>query len=140
MLLTAAEVLLERVPALTERLIGDLAKHSPLFDLAVPRDEHWQQVSEAMRYGIEAFAARRCEPRKDLAYAQELGRRRAEQGLPVPLPVAPARPDRPDPGPGRPPAGGGPGSGGRVTRGRAGAPGPGGSRVGCGRAGRRAGR
>ncbi len=84
-LLTAAEVLLERVPALTERLIGDLAKHSPLFDLAVPRDEHWQQVSEAMRYGIEAFAARRCDPRKDLAYAQELGRRRAEQGLPLDL-------------------------------------------------------
>ncbi|MFD3718039.1 PucR family transcriptional regulator [Streptomyces sp. NPDC058674] len=84
-LATATEVLLERVPALTEQLIGDLAKHSPLFDLAVPRDEHWQQVSEAMRYGIEAFAARRSDPRKDLEYAQELGRRRAEQGLPLDL-------------------------------------------------------
>ncbi|MFD3540597.1 PucR family transcriptional regulator [Streptomyces sp. NPDC058662] len=84
-LLTAAEVLLERIPALTEQLIGDLAKHSPLFDLAVPRDEHWQQVSEAMRYGIEAFAARRSDTRKDLVYAEELGRRRAEQGLPLDL-------------------------------------------------------
>lgn len=84
-LLTAAEVLLERVPALTEQLIGDLAKHSPLFDLAVPRDEHWQQITEAMRYGIEAFAARRSDSRKDLDYAQELGRRRAEQGLPLDL-------------------------------------------------------
>lgn len=84
-LLTAAEVLLERVPALTEQLIGDLAKHSPLFDLAVPRDEHWKQISEAMRYGIEAFAARRSDLRKDLAYAEELGRRRAEQGLPLDL-------------------------------------------------------
>uniref|UniRef100_A0AAU2JYL5 Helix-turn-helix domain-containing protein n=1 Tax=Streptomyces sp. NBC_00049 TaxID=2903617 RepID=A0AAU2JYL5_9ACTN len=84
-LLTAAEVLLERIPELTEELIGDLAKHSPLFDLAVPRNEHGQQVSEAMRYGIEAFAARRSDPRKDLVYAQELGRRRAEQGLPLDL-------------------------------------------------------
>lgn len=85
MLLTAAEVLVERIPELTEQLIGDLAKHSPLFDLVVPRDEHWQQISEAMRYGIEAFAARRSDPRKDLAYAEELGRRRAEQGLPLDL-------------------------------------------------------
>ncbi|MEV6955699.1 helix-turn-helix domain-containing protein [Streptomyces sp. NPDC051183] len=84
-LLTAAEVLVERIPALTDQLIGDLAKHSPLFDVAVPRDEHWQQISEAMRYGIEAFAARRSDLRKDLAYAQELGRRRAEQGLPLDL-------------------------------------------------------
>lgn len=85
MLLTAAEVLLERIPELTEELIGDLAKHSPLFDLAVPRDEHWQQVSEAMRYGIEAFTARRKDTRKDLEYARELGLRRAEQGLPLDL-------------------------------------------------------
>ncbi|MBT2543942.1 helix-turn-helix domain-containing protein [Streptomyces sp. ISL-44] len=84
-LLTAAEVLLERVPELTEQLIGDLAQHSPLFDLVVPRDEHWQQISEAMRYGIEAFAARRSDTRKDLVYAEELGRRRAEQGLPLDL-------------------------------------------------------
>ncbi|MER5933419.1 helix-turn-helix domain-containing protein [Streptomyces sp. NPDC002054] len=84
-LLGAAEVLMERIPELTDQLIGDLVKHSPLFDLAVPRDEHWQQVSEAMHYGIEAFAARRSEPRKDLAYAEELGRRRAGQGLPLDL-------------------------------------------------------
>ncbi|QES47406.1 PucR family transcriptional regulator [Streptomyces venezuelae] len=84
-LLGAAEVLMDRIPALTDQLIGDLVKHSPLFDLAVPRDEHWQQVSEAMHYGIEAFAARRSEPRKDLVYAEELGRRRAGQGLPLDL-------------------------------------------------------
>ncbi|MFD3871865.1 PucR family transcriptional regulator [Streptomyces sp. NPDC058623] len=84
-LLSAADVLIADIPGLTEHLIEDLAKHSPLFDLAVPRDEHWQQISEAMHYGIEAFTARRSAPRKDLAYAEELGRRRAEQGLPLDL-------------------------------------------------------
>ncbi|MDX2389295.1 PucR family transcriptional regulator [Streptomyces sp. NPDC054904] len=84
-LLSAADVLIADIPGLTDHLIEDLAKHSPLFDLAVPRDEHWQQISEAMHYGIEAFTARRSAPRKDLAFAEELGRRRAEQGLPLDL-------------------------------------------------------
>ncbi|MCP3819141.1 helix-turn-helix domain-containing protein [Streptomyces sp. A3M-1-3] len=84
-LVSASEVLTERIPRLTDQLIEELHTHSPLFDLAVPRDEHWQQISEAMHYGIEAFAARRSDPRRDLVYAEELGRRRAEQGLPLDL-------------------------------------------------------
>ncbi|MFK4221780.1 PucR family transcriptional regulator [Streptomyces sp. NPDC019890] len=84
-LMSAAQVLLERVPQLTDQLIEALQAHSPQFDLAVPRDEHWQQISEAMRYGIEALAAKRSAPRRDLQYAERLGRRRAEQGLPLEL-------------------------------------------------------
>lgn len=84
-LVSASQVLLERVPRLTDQLIEELRAHSPQFELAVPRDEHWQQISEAMRYGIEALAATRTAPRRDLQYAQRLGRRRAEQGLPLDL-------------------------------------------------------
>ncbi|MEV0091099.1 helix-turn-helix domain-containing protein [Streptomyces sp. NPDC050738] len=84
-LVSASRLLLDRIPQLTDQLIGELQAHSPQFDLAVPRDEHWQQISEALRYGIEAIAAPRSAPRRDLAYAEELGRRRAEQGLPLDL-------------------------------------------------------
>jgi hypothetical protein len=82
---SASEALMERVPRLTDQLIEELRVHSPQFDLAVPRDEHWQQTNEAMRYGIEALAAGRSTPRRDLQYAERLGRRRAEQGLPLDL-------------------------------------------------------
>ncbi|MCX4585070.1 CdaR family transcriptional regulator [Streptomyces sp. NBC_01481] len=84
-LVSASKVLLERVPGLTDLLIDELQAHSPQFDLAVPRDEHWQQINEAMRYGIEALAASRSAPRRDLLYAEQLGRQRAEQGLPLDL-------------------------------------------------------
>ncbi|MFI1398257.1 PucR family transcriptional regulator [Streptomyces sp. NPDC020681] len=84
-LVSASEVLMERVPRLTDQLIEELRSHSQQFDLAVPPDEHWQQINEAMRYGIEALASPRSAPRRDLSYAQQLGRRRAEQGLPLDL-------------------------------------------------------
>ncbi|MGW6307145.1 PucR family transcriptional regulator [Streptomyces niveus] len=84
-LVTASRMLLERVPALTDQLMDELDEHSEQFDAAVPRDEHWRQINKAMRYGIEAIAAPRSAPRRDLAYAEQLGRRRAEQGLALDL-------------------------------------------------------
>ncbi|MFD5779415.1 PucR family transcriptional regulator [Streptomyces sp. NPDC126933] len=84
-LASASRVLLDRVPHLTDQLIGELRLHSPQFDLAVPPDEHWQQINKAMRYGIEAIAAPRSAPRPDLEYARRLGRRRAEQGVALDL-------------------------------------------------------
>ncbi|MFF3458400.1 hypothetical protein ACFYXH_29605 [Streptomyces sp. NPDC002730] len=39
-LVSAAQVLLERVPRLTDQLIEELRAHSPQFDFAVPPDEH----------------------------------------------------------------------------------------------------
>lgn len=84
-LLSSSRLLLERVPRLTDQLVEELRDHSPQYEIAVPRDEHWRQISEAMRYGIEALAATRSAPRRDLEYAEELGRERAEQGLPLEL-------------------------------------------------------
>ncbi|GHH36009.1 PucR family transcriptional regulator [Streptomyces candidus] len=82
---SASEVLVERVGHLTDLLIAELRAHSPQYDIAVPADEHWQQINEALRYGIEAIPAPRSAPRRDLEYAEKLGRRRAEQGLPLDL-------------------------------------------------------
>ncbi|MFD3514967.1 PucR family transcriptional regulator [Streptomyces sp. NPDC058657] len=84
-LASASQVLVERAGHLTDLLIGELRAHSPQYDIAVPADEHWQQINEALKYGIEAIAAPRSAPRRDLEYAERLGRRRAEQGLSLDL-------------------------------------------------------
>ncbi|HET6860078.1 MAG TPA: helix-turn-helix domain-containing protein [Streptomyces sp.] len=84
-LTSVSDALLERVPHLTDELMGQLRAHSPQFDLAVPGDEHWKQINEALRHGIATITASRSAPRKDLEYAERLGRRRAEQGLPLDL-------------------------------------------------------
>ncbi|MEV6103980.1 helix-turn-helix domain-containing protein [Streptomyces sp. NPDC051940] len=84
-LVSASKELAHRVPELADRLLAELAEHSPQYDLAVPREEHWGQICEALRHGIAALTAPRDAQRRDLAYAAELGRRRAEQGLPLDL-------------------------------------------------------
>ncbi|NGN64658.1 PucR family transcriptional regulator [Streptomyces sp. A7024] len=84
-LLSASDELASRVPELTDRLLEELIAHSPQYDLAVPRDEHWRQIDAALRYGIEAIVTSREGTRRDLEYAAELGRCRAEQGLPLEL-------------------------------------------------------
>ncbi|CAM5356684.1 PucR family transcriptional regulator [Streptomyces spiroverticillatus] len=84
-LAAASEVLISRVGRLTDLLITRLRAHSPQYDVAVPADEHWQQINEALRYGIEAITAPRSAPRRDLEFARQLGRRRAEQGLELDL-------------------------------------------------------
>ncbi|GAB2617927.1 helix-turn-helix domain-containing protein [Streptomyces capparidis] len=85
LLASACEELLTRVPRLTDELMAQLRRHSAEYDLAVPHDEHWEQIGEAMRYGIQAITAGRSVPRRDLEYAERLGRRRAEQGLSLDL-------------------------------------------------------
>ncbi|MFI5806890.1 PucR family transcriptional regulator [Streptomyces sp. NPDC051561] len=84
-LASASEVLIEKTGHLTDLLIGKLRSHSPQYDIAVPADEHWEQINEALKYGIEGIAAPRSAPRRDLEYAEQLGRRRAEQGLSLDL-------------------------------------------------------
>ncbi|MFJ6695003.1 PucR family transcriptional regulator [Streptomyces sp. NPDC091272] len=84
-LASASEVLIGRLGHLTDLLIGELRAHSPQYDIAVPVDEHWEQTKEALRYGIEAIPAPRSAPRRDLDFAEQLGKRRAEQGLSLEL-------------------------------------------------------
>jgi PucR-like helix-turn-helix protein/diguanylate cyclase with GGDEF domain len=77
--------LLDQLPELAEALLRRLAAHSPTYGRVIPPDEHWQEVQEALRIGIEAIRAPRAAPRHDLTHAELLGRRRAQQGLPLDL-------------------------------------------------------
>ncbi|MFC7220399.1 PucR family transcriptional regulator [Streptomyces polyrhachis] len=84
-LASASRELTTRVPELADLLLAELDAHSPAYAVAVPRDEHWREICEALRHGIDALTASRSAPRPDLAYVAELGRRRAEQGISLDL-------------------------------------------------------
>ncbi|WP_447041191.1 PucR family transcriptional regulator [Streptomyces sp. DSM 118878] len=81
----ACTALLPRVPELVDEHLRQLSDHSPVFGRVLPHDVHWREAEEAMRIGIEAISAPRASPRRDLEYAEESGRRRAQQGLPLDL-------------------------------------------------------
>ncbi|WP_369211791.1 helix-turn-helix domain-containing protein [Streptomyces flavofungini] len=81
----ACTALLPRVPELVDEHLRQLSEHSPVFGRVLPHDAHWREAEEAMRIGIEAISAPRASPRRDLEYAEEAGRRRAQQGLPLDL-------------------------------------------------------
>ncbi|MFG3496957.1 helix-turn-helix domain-containing protein [Streptomyces sp. NPDC047928] len=83
----ACAALLERLPELVDTHLRELNEHSPAYGRIIGHDEHWQEAHEAMRIGIETISAPRASPRRDLEHAERLGRRRAEQGLPLELVV-----------------------------------------------------
>ncbi|MGC9539429.1 PucR family transcriptional regulator [Streptomyces sp. UG1] len=85
LLTEACTALLERVPELVDEHLRRLAEHSRVYGQVLPYDLHWRESEEAMRIGIETISAPRDSPRRDLAYAEEAGRRRAQQGLPLEL-------------------------------------------------------
>ncbi|WP_119295544.1 helix-turn-helix domain-containing protein [Streptomyces sp. YIM 130001] len=77
--------LLDGLPDMVDEFLRRLAAHSPTYLRVIPHDQHWQEAEEAMRIGIEAIRAPRASPRRDLEHAELLGRRRAQQGLPLDL-------------------------------------------------------
>ncbi|MEU2723874.1 PucR family transcriptional regulator [Streptomyces smyrnaeus] len=77
--------LLERLPELVEEYLRRLGAHSTAYGRVIPYDQHWQEAEEALRIGIESIRAPRDSPRRDLEHAERLGRRRAQQGLPLEL-------------------------------------------------------
>ncbi|MFJ2768888.1 PucR family transcriptional regulator [Streptomyces sp. NPDC087300] len=81
----ACTALLPRLPELVDEHLRQLSAHSPVFGRVLPHDVQWREAEEAMRIGIEAMSAPRASPRRDLEYAEEAGRRRAQQGLPLDL-------------------------------------------------------
>ncbi|MGW0533316.1 PucR family transcriptional regulator [Streptomyces sp. NPDC003032] len=81
----ACTALLPRLPELVDEHLRQLSEHSPVFGRVLPYDVHWRESEEAMRIGIEAISAPRASPRRDLEHAEEAGRRRAQQGLPLDL-------------------------------------------------------
>ncbi|MEU1328713.1 helix-turn-helix domain-containing protein [Streptomyces sp. NPDC005865] len=81
----ACTALLPRLPELVEEHLRQLGEHSSVYGHVLPHDAQWAEAEEAMRIGIEAISAPRASPRRDLEYAEEAGRRRAQQGLPLDL-------------------------------------------------------
>ncbi|OON82653.1 PucR family transcriptional regulator [Streptomyces tsukubensis] len=74
-----------RVPELVDAHMRQIADHSPVYLQVLPQDQQWQEAEEAIRIGIKAISAPRDSPRHDLRHAEDLGRRRAGQGLPLDL-------------------------------------------------------
>ncbi|MFE9647651.1 PucR family transcriptional regulator [Streptomyces sp. NPDC006365] len=85
LLAESCTALLGRVPELVDEHMRQLAEYSPLYERFLPYDQQWREAEEAMRIGIETISAPRDSPRRDLEYAEEAGRRRAQQGLPLEL-------------------------------------------------------
>ncbi|MFD3941874.1 PucR family transcriptional regulator [Streptomyces sp. NPDC058579] len=83
----ACTALLERLPELVDEHLRELHEYEPAYGRIVPYDQHWREAQEALRIGIEMISAPRDSPRRDLEHADELGRRRAEQGMPLELVV-----------------------------------------------------
>jgi hypothetical protein len=83
----ACTSLLERLPELVDEHVKGLHECEPAYGHTVPYDQHWQEAHEAMRIGIEMISAPRASPRRDLSHADGMGRRRAEQGMPLELVV-----------------------------------------------------
>ncbi|MFF3314404.1 PucR family transcriptional regulator [Streptomyces sp. NPDC003035] len=87
LLAEACTALLERLPELVDEHLRELHEYEPAYGRIVPFDQHWQEAHDAMRIGIEMISAPRDSPRRDLQHADEMGRRRAEQGMPLELVV-----------------------------------------------------
>lgn len=85
LLAESCTALLERVPELVDEHLRQLTEHSPVYGQVLPYDAQWREAEEAFRIGIETISAPRDSPRRDLEYAEDAGRRRAQQGLPLDL-------------------------------------------------------
>ncbi|WP_055612045.1 PucR family transcriptional regulator [Streptomyces phaeochromogenes] len=85
LLTESCSALLERLPELVDEHMRQLTEHSSVYKEFLPYDQQWREAEEAMRIGIQTISAPRDSPRRDLEYAEEAGRRRAQQGLPLEL-------------------------------------------------------
>ncbi|WP_405542404.1 helix-turn-helix domain-containing protein [Streptomyces phaeochromogenes] len=85
LLTESCSALLERLPELVDEHMRQLTEHSSIYKEFLPYDQQWREAEEAMRIGIQTISAPRDSPRRDLEYAEEAGRRRAQQGLPLEL-------------------------------------------------------
>ncbi|AVH55495.1 MULTISPECIES: PucR family transcriptional regulator [Streptomyces] len=85
LLAEACTALLERLPELVDEHLRQLTEYSPVYGQVLPYDQQWREAETAMRVGIETITAPRDSPRRDLQHAEEAGRRRAQQGLPLEL-------------------------------------------------------
>ncbi|MFD5628724.1 helix-turn-helix domain-containing protein [Streptomyces sp. NPDC127072] len=85
LLAESCTALLERLPELVDEHLRQLTEYSPVYGQVLPHDQQWREAEAAMRVGIQTLSAPRDSPRRDLEHAEDTGRRRAQQGLPLEL-------------------------------------------------------
>ncbi|MFI6333829.1 helix-turn-helix domain-containing protein [Streptomyces sp. NPDC050535] len=85
LLAESCTTLLERLPELVDEHLRQLTEYSPVYGQVLPHDQQWREAEAAMRVGIQTLSAPRDSPRRDLEHAEDTGRRRAQQGLPLEL-------------------------------------------------------
>ncbi|RAY12115.1 PucR family transcriptional regulator [Actinomadura craniellae] len=73
----------DQVPELTDKLVADVLANDPSHVGFVPKDEFWQSVHDSLAAAIDQMTGRPRKERPDLSLAERIGRRRAEQGLPL---------------------------------------------------------
>lgn len=72
----------DRLPQLTDRLIEEILAGEPVDRPAELREDLWEACHMGLGHGVEAILSP-DRGRTDLAWAERLGRQRAEQGLPL---------------------------------------------------------
>ncbi|OLT37012.1 hypothetical protein BJF79_06405 [Actinomadura sp. CNU-125] len=73
----------DRIPELTDRLVAEVLAEDPLYTDFVSREEFWESVRACLEAGIVQRAQEARGRRPDLSEAERVGRRRAEQGMPL---------------------------------------------------------
>jgi PucR-like helix-turn-helix protein len=80
---TTSRRLLERLTELTDRVVAEIVGDDAAYLGYVPYDELWQTVQDIMGESIDHMARRALGEEPVLEKATRIGRRRAEQGLPL---------------------------------------------------------
>ncbi|WP_119729551.1 PucR family transcriptional regulator [Thermomonospora amylolytica] len=79
----ASRRLLERLDDLIERVIAEIVADDPAYTDFVPHDDLWQTIHRILRESIDHMARRALGEEPVVTTAVVIGRRRAEQGLPL---------------------------------------------------------
>lgn len=80
---TASKGLQERLADLTDRVVANIVGDDPGYLTFVPHDELWQTVHAILGESIDHMGRRALGEEPALELAERIGRRRAEQGLPL---------------------------------------------------------
>lgn len=75
--------LLERLDDLTDRVVAEILADDPGYADFVPHDDLWQTIHQILRESIDHMARRALGEEPVVTTAVVIGRRRAEQGLPL---------------------------------------------------------
>ncbi|MFD0901750.1 PucR family transcriptional regulator [Actinomadura sediminis] len=73
----------DRIPELADRLVAEVLAEDPLYTDFVSREEFWESARACIEAGVVQRGQEGRGRRPDLMEAERIGRRRAEQGMPL---------------------------------------------------------